>query len=919
MKLVVVESPAKAKTINKYLGPGYKVLASYGHVRDLEAKDGAVDPGQDFAMRWVASADRAKQLKAIADEVKGAERLILATDPDREGEAISWHLHEWLKGRKALPANVERVTFNEITKAAVSAAMAAPRALDMDLIDAYRARRALDYLVGFTLSPVLWRKLPGAKSAGRVQSVALRLIVSREREIEAFRAREYWSVAGALTSGKGEAFTARLTEWRGDKLGRFDLPDAATAETARADVAAGRFTVRAVETKPFQRNPAPPFTTSTLQQEAARKLGMTAQGAMRTAQSLYEAGLITYMRTDGVFMAAEAVSAARAEIGRRFGADSVPPSPRVYTAKTKNAQEAHEAIRPTDPGQDGAGLSGEERKLYELIWKRTLASQMASAKLERTTVDLVAERAVLRASGQVLLFPGFLALYQEDKDDPAEGEEGEGRLPRLTVGETPATTGATAEQHFTQPPPRFSEASLVKRLEELGIGRPSTYASILQTLRDREYVRMDAKRFHPEDKGRLVTAFLERYFERYVGYDFTADLEGRLDDVAEGATDWKAVLREFWDDFQPAADGVMAIMPSEVTQALDEFLGDYLFPPREDGGDPRLCPLCALGELHLKGGRSGAFIGCSRYPECRYTRPFAGGGGEAGAVAGPEVLGVDPVSGLEVSRRAGRFGPYFQLGDGEKPARASVPKDIDSIDLELVLKLLALPRTVGAHPESGEPIEANIGRYGPYLKHAGKYARLGHTRDALEIGMNLAVAMLADAAQRGPRRGAAEPLRVLGPNAAGTDVKLMPGRYGPYVTDGEVNASLPKGADPDALTLDEALGLIAARIDAAPVVKRKLAGKPGGKAASKPKAPAKTAMGRAKAATAESAPQGAKPKPASTTPADGKAAGKKAAPAKSASAKSASAKSASTKSASAKPGGAKPAAPKPAGRAKASA
>jgi len=853
MDLVIVESPAKAKTINKYLGPNYKVLASYGHVRDLEAKDGAVDPADDFAMRWIASADRAKQLKAIADEVKGADRLILATDPDREGEAISWHLHEWLKGRKALPKLVERVTFNAITKDAVTTAMKAPRALDQDLIDAYRARRALDYLVGFTLSPVLWRKLPGAKSAGRVQSVALRLIVSREREIEAFKPQEYWSVIATLER-ESIRFPARLTQWRGRKLDKFALGEAGTANAAKADVEAATFTVASVERKPAQRSPYPPFTTSTLQQEAARKLGMTAANAMRTAQSLYEAGLITYMRTDGVSMAAEAVTAARAEIERmerewertdkgwpEGGERYLPAKPRHYENKTKNAQEAHEAIRPTDFAVREAA-SGDEARLYRLIWQRALASQMANARFERTAIELAdaTGQHKLRATGQVQLFAGFLKLYEEGRDDPEE--DGEGVLPALAVGETPAIEKVDAEQHFTQPPPRFSEASLVKRLEELGIGRPSTYASILQTLRDREYVRMDAKRFLPEDKGRLVTAFLERYFERYVSYDFTAGLETKLDEVAEGAVDWKQVLRDFWSDFHPAADGVMAIMPSEVTQALDEFLGDYLFPAREDGTDPRLCPLCALGQLHLKGGRSGAFIGCDRYPECRYTRPFAGGGGGEGAAAGPEILGIDPASGLEVSRRAGRFGPYFQLGEGgegEKPPRASVPKDVPEVDLAMALKLLALPRTVGTHPETGEPIEANIGKYGPYLRHAGKYARLTSTEDVLQIGMNLAVAALADAAQKGPRRGTSEPLRTLGPNPAGAEVKLMPGRYGPYVTDGETNASLPKGADPDALTLDEALALIAARAEAAPVKKKPAAKKVGPKkaaAAAKPKA-----------------------------------------------------------------------------------
>jgi len=854
MDLVIVESPAKAKTINGYLGSGYRVLASFGHVRDLEAKDGAVDPEHDFAMRWLPSADRAKQLKEIAEAAKASARVILATDPDREGEAISWHLYEWLKAKKSLPADTQRVTFNAITKPAVLAAMAAPRALDQPLIDAYRARRALDYLVGFTLSPVLWRKLPGAKSAGRVQSVALRLIVDREREIEAFRAQEYWSVV-VTVAREGLSFPARLVQWRGKKLDKLSIADAGSAAAARADVEGAKFAVESVERKPGQRQPQPPFTTSTLQQEAARKLGFTAQHTMRLAQSLYEAGAITYMRTDGVQMAAEAIAGARSEIGRlerewdrSVGFDAkaesyLPGKPRVYTVKAKNAQEAHEAVRPTDFATRESA-SGDEAKLYQLIWRRALASQMANALLERTAIEFAEPGAQhrLRATGQVIIFPGFMRLYEEGRDEA--GDEDEGRLPSMAVGEVPEIAKVDAEQHFTQPPPRFGEASLVKRMEELGIGRPSTYASILQVLRDRNYVRMEAKRFLPEDSGRLVTAFLERYFERYVSYDYTAKLEESLDEVSVGARDWVAVLREFWEAFRPAADEVMAILPSEVTQALDEFLGDYLFPQTGEG-DPRLCPLCALGHLHLKGGKSGAFVGCDRYPECRYTRPFAGAGAVDGAVAGPEELGVDPETGEPITRRSGRFGPYVQRGDGDKPPRASIPKDVPEIDLAMALRLLALPRTVGMHPETGEPITASIGRYGPYLAHNGKYARLQTTEDVLQIGMNLAVAALADAAQRGPRKGGTEPLRVVGTDpATGTEVKLMAGRYGPYVTNGETNASLAKGADPDALTLDEALSLIAARAEAAPAKGRKPAkkaakAKPAAKVKAKPAAAAK--------------------------------------------------------------------------------
>ena len=620
MQLVIVESPAKAKTIEKYLGKDYRVLASYGHVRDLPARDGSVDPDEGFAMEWETYADKSKQLKAIADEAKKADRLILATDPDREGEAISWHVQEVLRNKKALPREVERVTFNAITKPAILTAMAQPRELDTDLIDAYRARRALDYLVGFTLSPVLWRKLPGAKSAGRVQSVALRLIVEREREIEGFKAQEYWSVTADMEQD-GTPFTSRLVKWKGDKLDRLSIGDGKTAEAAKKSVEEGRFTVVSVETKPAMRNPPPPFTTSTLQQEAARKLGFSASHTMRIAQGLYEDGAITYMRTDGVQMDPGAIQEARKAVATRYDGSYVPDKPRVYTTKAKNAQEAHEAIRPTDFSKDRAG-SGDHARLYELIWKRALASQMASARMERTTIDLedATGQHGLRATGQVVLFPGYLALYEEGRDD--EGDEDSRRLPRMSEGATPAKKAVHAEQHFTQPPPRFSEASLVKRLEELGIGRPSTYASIIQVLKDRAYVRVEKNRFFAEESGRLLTAFLERFFQKYVNYDFTAELEEELDDVSGGRAQWQAVLEAFWKDFKPRTADVMEQKPSDITAALDEFLAPYLFPERADGSDPRLCPNCGNGRLALRGGKFGAFIACSNYPECKYTRRF---------------------------------------------------------------------------------------------------------------------------------------------------------------------------------------------------------------------------------------------------------------------------------------------------------
>ena len=803
MKLVVVESPAKAKTIEKYLGSGHRVLASFGHVRDLPAKDGSVDPEQGFAMLWQVSPDRSKQLRTIAEEAKKADTLILATDPDREGEAISWHVQEELRRKKALPAKVERVTFNAITPAAVGEAMKRPRGLDEDLIDAYKARRALDYLVGFTLSPILWRKLPGAKSAGRVQSVALRLIVDREREIEVFRPQEYWQV-GATFEKDGQSFAARLVQLDGKKIERLTIGNRADAAGAKAVVEAGRFTVASVETKPFAKNPPPPFTTSTLQQEAARKLGFSASHTMRVAQSLYEDGLITYMRTDGVDMAPEAVSAARRAIANRYDSGFVPDRPRQYTSKIKNAQEAHEAIRPTDFDRARAA-SGDHARLYELVYNRALASQMASARLERTTVELGdgAGRAVLRASGQVVLFPGFLALYEEGRDEKAEDEEG-ARMPALSRGDAPAKTGVEATQHFTQPPPRYSEASLVKRLEELGIGRPSTYAATLQTLKDREYVRLDKGRFVPEESGRLVTAFLERFFERYVSYDYTAELEEELDDVSGGRLGWQKLLDDFWRDFKPKAGEVMDQKPSDITASIDEFLAPWLYPPREDGSDPRICPQCGNGRLGLRGGRFGAFVACSNYPECRYTRRF--GQGEAEGSEGPHELG----GGIEL--KSGRFGPYVER-DGK---RASLPKDVlaDQLTAELAEKLLSLPRVIGAHPETGKPISASIGRYGPYLEHDGKYARLNSTAEVFETGMNAAVARLADAASGAGRRQAPsrEPIAVLGPHpASGKEVKVMAGRYGPYVSDGTTHATLPKETDPKSVTLDQAVEWIDAK------------------------------------------------------------------------------------------------------------
>jgi DNA topoisomerase-1 len=845
MQLVIVESPAKAKTIEKYLGPGYKVLASYGHIRDLPVKDGSVRPDEDFAMDWEMYGDKASRVKAIVDASKTADRLILATDPDREGEAISWHVRELLAKRKALPKEVERVTFNAITKQTVTEAMKHPRELDQDLIDAYLARRALDYLFGFTLSPVLWRKLPGAKSAGRVQSVALRLIVEREREIEAFTAQEYWSVVARMEH-TGTEFTARLVKFDGNKLERLSLGEEGIAMRAKALVESATFRVEEVETKPTRRNPYPPFTTSTIQQEAARKLGFSASHTMRVAQSLYEAGAITYMRTDGVQMDPSAISEARKAISDRYDGHYLPEKPRHYETKAKNAQEAHEAIRPTDFTKDRYG-SGDEARLYDLVYKRAMASQMASAQIERTTITLRdgTGKHELRANGQVIKFPGFLAVYEEGRDQKADGgdEDESGLLPAMNTGDTPAKRGVDAAQHFTQPPPRFSEASLVKRLEELGIGRPSTYASTLQVLKDRNYVRTDKNRFFAEESGRLLTSFLERFFDRYVAYQFTAGMEDELDNVSGGRAVWKKVLEDFWKDFKPKSDEVMEKKPSEVTAELDVFLSDYLFPPKADGTDPRLCPKCEEGRLALRGGKYGAFVACSNYPECKYTRKFAQPGGAADGGEGEDgALGKDPVTGEEIVRRSGRFGPYIQLGEGKEAKRASIPKDIGELDLEWAIKLLSLPREVGIHPESGNAITASIGRYGPYLAHDGKYARLRSTAEVFETGMNAAVVKLAEAAAGAGARGsrvAAEPLNTFGPHPeSGGEMKLMAGRYGPYVTDGTTNATLPKDKKPEDLTLEEAITLITERALKAPAKGKK-------KAPAKKKAPVKKAAPKA--------------------------------------------------------------------------
>ena len=828
--VVIVESPAKAKTINKYLGKDYTVVASYGHVRDLPAKDGSVRPEEDFAMDWELG-DRAKRhVEDIAKAAKGAQTIFLATDPDREGEAISWHVREVLRAKRGLKdLDFRRVTFNEITRGAVLDAIANPRNLNAELIEAYLARRALDYLVGFTLSPVLWRKLPGSRSAGRVQSVALRLICEREAEIEEFRPREFWTIEAVFETADGAAIHARLTHVDGKKLDKFDLTDEAQAKALVERLSGLDYAVGNVERKQVRRNPYAPFTTSTLQQEASRKLGFSATQTMRTAQRLYEGvemdgdtvGLITYMRTDGLQLAGEAIEGARSLIAGQFGGNYLPASPRIYKSTAKNAQEAHEAIRPTDlsrrPIDVSRSLGSAELKLYELIWKRTIACQMSSAVLDQVAVDISAlsGAATFRATGSIVVFDGFLKVYEEGRDDPGEGDDNSQRkLPPVAAGDPVRRTATTPNQHFTQPPPRYSEASLVKRLEELGIGRPSTYASILQVLQDRDYVRLDRRRFVPENRGRLVTTFLTNFFERYVRYDFTAELENQLDDISGGRIDWKSVLSAFWRDFSGAVDGARDLTITQVIDALDEALGPHFFPPRSEGTDPRRCPSCGTGRLGLRLSRSGAFLGCSNYPDCRYTRPMAvpGDGEDAAAEAFPRELGSVSEGGEPVSVRKGPFGYYVQRGNGEgdaKPLRVSLPKTMSplEVDLPTALALLALPREVGRHNESGQPILAGIGRYGPYLKIGNAYRNLPADEDVLTIGINRATELLADAKPR----AAAEPLRTLGEHSDGQPVAVYKGRFGPYIRHGRIMASLPKALEVDDLTLDRAIELLEAK------------------------------------------------------------------------------------------------------------
>ncbi len=862
MKTVVVESPAKAKTINKYLGKDYIVLASFGHVRDLPSKNGSVDPDADFSMVWEVDSDSKKRIKDIADATRDSDELILATDPDREGEAISWHVLELLKAKRGIMKNVavKRVVFNEITKSAVLKAMDAPRDIDEPLVDAYLARRALDYLVGFNLSPVLWRKLPGSRSAGRVQSVSLRLICDRELEIEQFISEEYWSIDVQLSTPAKDIFSTQLYLLNGEKTKKFTLTSQQQAAAAVDAIKNSQFTIKTVDSKPANRYPSAPFTTSTLQQEAARKLGFNAQRTMRCAQKLYEGidiggetvGLITYMRTDGVTIAQEAIEGCRSVISSEYGQNYVPAKQRLYKTKAKNAQEGHEAVRPTDmkrlPKHVAARLDDDQRRLYELIWKRTVASQMAEAKFERTTADILSQdgKTGLRATGSVQIFDGFLKLYQEGRDD-SDADDSDNRLPKLIEGETVDQNKVTPNQHFTAPPPRFTEASLVKKMEELGIGRPSTYASVLTVLRDRNYVVMDKNRFIPEDKGRLVTSFLQIYFSKYVEFDFTANLEGLLDKVSNGEIPWKKVLADFWGEFHEAINDTKDLRVSEVLENLNQVLAPFIFPEKEDGSKPRACPKCETGILSLKTSRYGAFIGCSDYPDCNYTRKMNNSNGDDPEGDGTRLLGIDPETQMEVTARSGRFGPYVQLGEPvekEKPKRSSIPKGMppESVDLAKALQLLSLPRTIGDHPEDGKIIKTAIGRFGPYVSHAGVFASLKDPEDVFNLGLNHAVELLAEAKKK--KGAAAVPIKELGDHPVdGEPVNVFEGRYGPYVKHKKTNATIPKDKDPKSVTLEEAVELIKAREAKG---KKKPAKKPAAKkaAAKKKAAPKKKAAAK---------------------------------------------------------------------------
>ena len=831
MKLVIVESPAKAQTINKYLGSDYKVIASVGHIRDLPSKDGAVLPDDNFKMSWEMHKDKEKVVKEIIGELKSADSLILATDPDREGEAISWHLKEILNSKKTIMQKpVERVVFNEITKNAVLDAMKKPREINTELVEAYLARRALDHLIGFSISPILWRKLPGSKSAGRVQSVALKLICEREIEIEKFNIEEYWSISSIFSKNNNENFSAKLFVLDSKKLAKMDLKSEDDANEALDEIRKSSFNISKIETKRVKRNPLAPFTTSTLQQEASNKLGFGASRTMRIAQKLYEGinigsettGLITYMRTDGVQLSSQAIDELRNEITNRHGKDYIPQTPRVYKSKAANAQEAHEAIRPTsisrDPENMSQYLDNEQLKLYELIWKRTISSQMQSAELDETAADISNKdmSIIFRANGSQVYFPGFF-VYRDREDDKI--------LPKLVENEDVDLEKADGEQHFTQPPPRFTDASLIKKMEELGIGRPSTYASILQVLINRSYVEKEKGKHIPQERGRILTAFLNNFFGQYIEYDFTADLEKKLDKVSDGKLNYKKLLEEFWDGFKPHLNKMSELERDKILEALENELSDLFFP-KEDltkNGEPnKKCPTCSNGKLGLELGKYGAFIGCSNYPECKFTKQIASNQNEendANSTFMPNddgILGIDPESGLNAIIKKGPYGIYLQLGDEKKPKRTSIPKLVEAkgIDLQKALAFLSLPRLIGKHPETGQDISAGIGRYGPYLKYDINFISIPADETVINIGLNHAVVLIGENSEKLGK--------VLGDHPDGNGkVLAKSGRFGPYVEYNKIRATLPKSISLEEISLDQAIELIIAKAAKPPRTKKK--------------------------------------------------------------------------------------------------
>ena len=821
MKLVIVESPAKAQTINKYLGNDYKVIASVGHIRDLPSKDGAVKPDENFKMSWEMNKDKDKVVNEIIGALKSADSLILATDPDREGEAISWHLKEILDHKKTTTGKpVERVVFNEITKSAVLEAMKKPRGINSELVEAYLARRALDHLIGFSISPILWRKLPGSRSAGRVQSVALKLICEREIEIEKFNIEEYWSISSTFSTVKDEKFSSRLTVLNSQKLAKMDIKNEKEADLALQDVKKSKFNISKIELKRVKRNPLPPFTTSTLQQEASNKLGFSASRTMRVAQKLYEginigsetSGLITYMRTDGVQLSSQAIEELRNEITSRHGENYIPPKPRVYKSKAANAQEAHEAIRPTlisrDPESISEFLDSDQNKLYELIWKRTISSQMQSAELDETAADITNQdqSIIFRANGSQVIFPGFY-IYRDREDDRL--------LPKLIENEKVDLIDVKSEQHFTQPPPRYTDASLIKKMEELGIGRPSTYASILQVLVNRNYVDKEKGRHIPQERGRILTAFLNNFFGKYIEYDFTADLEKQLDKVSDGKLNYKNLLKEFWDSFKPHLNKMTELERDKILEALEKELAELFFPSDDikDGTPNRKCPTCSNGNLGLELGKYGAFIGCSNYPECKFTKQIASNQDQnenndnENFIPGNDgVLGIDPATGLNVFIKKGPYGIYLQLGDEKKPKRTSIPKQVSAkdINLEKALAFLSLPRLIGQHPESGQDISAGIGRYGPYLKYDINFISLPADETVINLGLNHAVVLIAENSEKLGK--------VLGDHPdGGGKIFVKSGRFGPYVEHNKLRATLPKDISIEEINLDKAIELLIAK------------------------------------------------------------------------------------------------------------